>query len=106
MRSVLSQTTDPSTFKQYEAQLEEVRTRLAEQFLTLEALIAQTIEAGEIPPLFPIDVPSIADRSEGEEEILTHLPQLEKDLQRMKEKAEKEMVGRLQAMPGVVLYNL
>ena len=106
VRSVLSQTTDPRTFKQYEAQLEEVRERLSQQFLTLDMLIDQTLAAGEVPALFPIDVPTISDRSEGEEEILAHLSQLEEDLARMKQHCEADLLSRLHAIPGLVLYNL
>lgn len=106
IRSVLSQTTDPQTFRQYEKQLEEVQVRLSQQFLTLQALIDQTLASGDIPPLFPIEVPSLSDRAEGEEEILSQLPQLEQDLARMKQKAEEELITRLQALPGLKLYNL
>jgi len=106
VRSVLSQTTDPQTFRQYEKQLEDVQIRLSQQFLTLRAFTEQIIESGEIPPLFPVEVPSLSDRSEGEEEILSQLPQLEQDLARMKQRAEEEIRTRLLALPGLKLYNL
>lgn len=106
IRSVLSQTTDPTTFHQYEKQLEDVQIHLSQQFLTLEALTDQILASGEIPPLFPVEVPSLSDRSEGEEEILSQLPQLEQDLARMKQRAEEEIVTRLKAIPGLRLYNL